>query len=95
MAIFYFVFGCGDLIAISTEQRGMDMKKKQIANFVMVMLILVIAAAGILTVGSIRGWFDRDGGEAAVLTDLRGILTMERDGVAYQVDADTLLRQGD
>lgn len=66
-----------------------------VANFVMVMLILVIAAAGILTVGSIRGWFDRDGGEAAVLTDLRGILTMERDGVAYQVDADTLLRQGD
>ena len=71
------------------------MKKKIIANIVMVTIIVVIAAAGILTAGHIQGWFDSDNGESAVLTQLRGIITMERDGIAYTAEVDTVLRSGD
>ena len=34
------------------------MKKKQIANLIMVAVILLIVAGGVLGVGYIRGWFD-------------------------------------
>ena len=44
------------------------MKKKQIANIVMVAVILVIAAAGILTVGCLQGWFDQAREGDAVLS---------------------------
>ena len=71
------------------------MKKKQIANIVMAAIILMIAAVGILTVGHIQGWFDNDDGDAAVLTQIRGIITMEREGVAYTAGSETVLRQGD
>ena len=43
------------------------MKRRKLANGIMVLLILVIGAAGVLTAGFIRGWFDRDT-EAATLT---------------------------
>ena len=36
------------------------MKRRKLANGIMVLLILVIGAAGVLTAGFIRGWFDRD-----------------------------------
>lgn len=71
------------------------MKKKQIANLIMVAIILVIVAAGVLTVGHIRGWFDTDDGTYAVLRDLRGVIHLERDGVSYPVENETVLRAGD
>ena len=71
------------------------MKKQTILNIVMVCLIIAIVAGGVLTVGSIQGWFDRADGSAAVLSDIRGIATMERDGVAYQAQNGTVLRTGD
>ena len=43
----------------------------------MVILILVIAAAGVLTAGFIRGWFDHDA-QAATLREIRGVVTMQR-----------------
>lgn len=70
------------------------MKRRKLANGIMVLLILVIGAAGVLTAGFIRGWFDRDT-EAATLTELRGVVTMKRDGVAYPVEPNTILRRGD
>ena len=66
------------------------MKRRKLANGIMVLLILVIGAAGVLTAGFIRGWFDRDT-EAATLTELRGVVTMKRDGVAYPVEPNTCL----
>ena len=33
--------------------------KKRLLNIIMVLLILVIAASGVLTVGKIQGWFDK------------------------------------
>lgn len=70
------------------------MKKRKVANLIMVILILVIAAAGVLTAGFIRGWFDHDA-QAATLREIRGVVTMQRGGVAYSVDSDTVLRKGD
>ena len=70
------------------------MKKRKVANLIMVILILVIAAAGVLTAGFIRGWFDHDA-QAATLREIRGVVTMQRGGVAYPVDSDTVLRKGD
>lgn len=71
------------------------MKKKQIANLVMVLVILAIVVAGVLTVGHVRGWFDKDNGTYAVLQDIRGIIYLERDGVSYPVEKETVLRDGD
>ncbi len=70
------------------------MKRKQLANIVMIVAILVIAAAGILTVGHIQGWFD-DPSAGCVMTDIRGIVTLQRDGVAFPVSSQTVLRPGD
>lgn len=71
------------------------MKKKTIANLVMAAIILVIAAAGLLAVGHIRGWFDKPTEDTALLTAFRGIITLEREGVAYRAAEDTVLRAGD
>ena len=70
------------------------MKKKKFANFIMVAVIIAIAAAGILVVGSIQGWF---GGEenAALVTEVRGIVNITRDGVTYSLEGNTALRSGD
>lgn len=70
------------------------MKKKKIANLIMVVIIVLIAAAGILGAGHILGWFDRSEA-AAVLTDIRGLIAIERSGVSYTVGDDLQLRQGD
>ena len=71
------------------------MKKRQIANLVMVAVIAVIVVAGVLGVGHIQGWFDTDDGTQAVLCDIAGIIDLERDGVSYPVTGDTVLRKGD
>ena len=71
------------------------MRKKQIANIIMIALIGVIVAAGMLGVGYIRGWFDAHDGTSAVLSDSRGIVLIEREGVSYPAEKDTVLRAGD
>lgn len=71
------------------------MKKKTIANLIMVAIILVIVAAGVLGVGCIRGWFDSDDGSYAILSEIRGIVNIEREGVSYPVENGTVLRSGD
>ena len=71
------------------------MKKKKIANLIMVAVILLIAAGGVLGVGYIRGWFDPVSENIACLTDLQGTVNMERSGVIYPVEEDTVLRAGD
>lgn len=70
------------------------MKNRKLSNLVMVAVILVIVVAGILTVGSLRGWFDGSG-DQAVLTEIRGIVHLERSGVAFPAEKDTPLRSGD
>lgn len=71
------------------------MKKKTMANLVMVAIILVIAAAGVLGVGYIQGWFDSNDGTQATLRNIVGVINLERNGVSYPVSEDTVLRKGD
>lgn len=71
------------------------MKKKQIANLIMVAMIVIVVAAGVLGVGYIQGWFDKLDMETAFLTDFRGIVNLERQGVVYPLEQDTVLRSGD
>ncbi len=71
------------------------MKKKQLANLIMVAIICVIAAAGVLTVGHIQGWFDKADSSQAVITDIRGVVNLQRDGVIFPAEDDTVLRSGD
>ena len=71
------------------------MKKKTAANLIMVAIIVVIAVAGVLGVGWYQGWFDSQDGSAAVLSDFRGVITMERGGVAFRAEKNTVLREGD
>ncbi len=70
------------------------MKKKTIANLIMVAIIVLVVGAGVLTVGFIQGWFDSADG-TAVLRETTGVVRMERDGVSYAVEKDTVLRSGD
>ncbi len=71
------------------------MKKKTIANAVMVMIIALIVASGVLIAGNTLGWFDSPNSETAMLTDIRGIVHMHRDGVVYTVEKSVNLRPGD
>ena len=71
------------------------MKKRKIANLIMVAIIVAVAVSGILGVGHIKGWFDKADENVAVLTDFRGIITLQRDGVAYATTDETVLRNGD
>lgn len=71
------------------------MKKKTIANTIMVAIIAVIIAAGVLTVGHIQGWFDKADAGTAVLSDIQGVVRLQRDGVSYTVEKDIVLRAGD
>ena len=71
------------------------MKKKQIANLIMIAVILVIALFGALGVGYIRGWFDTNDGTSAVLAACRGVVLLEREGVSCPAESGTVLRTGD
>ena len=71
------------------------MKKKTIANIGMVLAIIAIVLSGIFAVGYIKGWFDKQDDSVALLTNYRGIITVEREGVAYTAKEDTSLRAGD
>ena len=71
------------------------MKKKQIANLIMVAVILLIVAGGVLGVGYIRGWFDTESENIACLTQIQGTVNLERSGVIYPVAEDTVLHGGD
>ena len=71
------------------------MKKKQIANLIMVAVILLIVAGGVLGGGYIRGWFDTASETIACLTQIQGTVNLERSGVIYPVAEDTVLHGGD
>ena len=71
------------------------MKKRKIANLIMVAIIVAVAVSGVLGVGHIKGWFDKADENVALLTDFKGIITLQRDGVAYATTDETVLRKGD
>ena len=71
------------------------MKKKLFANIVMVLIIVAIFMAGVFTVGHIKGWFDTQTDSNALLSEYRGNITVERDGIAFIAKEDIVLRKGD
>lgn len=69
-------------------------KKQRIQNLAMAVIILLIATVGFFAVGSVKGWFS-DAENAAVSRDVFGIVTIERSGVRYPLENETILRSGD
>lgn len=69
--------------------------KKRLFNILMVLLIFVIAASGVFTIGKIQGWFERP--EEAVMTSgtIKGIANIERKGIGYTLNSGTALYAAD
>lgn len=70
-------------------------KKKKVLNILMVATIVLIAVCGVMTVGSVKGWFENGSGSYAAADDISGIVDIERKGVSYSLDEETALRDGD
>ena len=74
------------------------MKKKKILNIVMVLAIIVIMISGVMIVKSIKGSSLIGGtieSTSLVLNDKIGMVTIERNGIAYEVDSHSIIKNGD
>ena len=69
--------------------------KKRLSNVIMVVLILVIAVSGVLTVGKIQGWFEDEEQTVMVSNKVKGVANIERNGIGYTLNSDTGLQSGD
>ena len=69
--------------------------KKRLLNMIMVLLIFVIAASGVLTVGKIQGWFDKTEDTYATSGQTMGTVNIQRNGIGYTLSADSALQSGD
>lgn len=69
--------------------------KKRLLNGIMVVLILVIAASGIVTVGKLRGWFEDTKESAFVSGEIKGNVNIERKGIGYSLESDIPLQDED
>lgn len=81
-------------------------KKKKLYNILMIAVICVIALSCVMIAGNLKGWFDDSpsavSGSSAVAaaTQIRtaeksGTVSVERSGVAYSLEDDNVLRDGD
>lgn len=73
------------------------MKKKLVLNICMVLTVLLVTVCGIMTVGSIMGWFDGGTEEELPMTvsEKNGIAMIERSGIAYELSTGTAIRPED
>ena len=71
------------------------MKKKKILNLIMVVVIILTAFCGVMAVGSLKGWFDKEQDNYLKVTGKTGIVTIERSGIAYEIQDDLLLHNTD
>ena len=70
-------------------------RKKRLLNAVMVILILVIAACGVLAAGSIRGWFDTGTESWITSGHISGVASIERNGIGYSLQDGQGIKDGD
>lgn len=70
-------------------------RKKRLMNAVMVILILVIAACGVLAAGSIRGWFDTGTESWITSGHVSGVVSIERNGIGYSLQDGQGIKDGD
>lgn len=69
--------------------------KKKLLNGIMVLLILVIFASGIITVGMIQGWFGGKADPIIMSSKVKGVVNIERNGIGYTLKSDTAINSGD
>ena len=70
-------------------------KNRKIFNFIMLAVIAVIFAAVIFAVGNTKGWFSASDGQSAVCTDKVGVVTIERNGVSFDLGKNVELKEND
>lgn len=70
-------------------------RKKRLLNAVMVILILIIAACGVLAAGSIRGWFDKGTESWITSGHISGVVSIERNGIGYSLQDGQGIKSGD
>lgn len=70
-------------------------RKKRLLNAVMVILILIIAACGVLAAGSIRGWFDAGTESWITSGHISGVASIERNGIGYSLQDGQGIKEGD
>ncbi len=69
------------------------MKKRKLLNLGMVIISIFIVLCGLVTALSIKGWFQEK--EALSVSQKKGIVTLERSGLACQMKAGNAIRAGD
>ncbi len=74
-----------------------SLKKKKLLNLIMVVAIVAIIAAGVLSVGSLQGWFDKPENKQLVFvsSDKLGSVSIERAGISYSLRNGVHIRDGD
>ena len=70
------------------------MSRKRRSNIIMIAVIAVVLAAGVFAAGKILGWFGKPA-DAAVLADVKGLVSVERGGVAVNAEKGMALAKGD
>ena len=69
--------------------------KSKVFNSIMVLLIGLVIVSGVMIVGNVRGWFGSgEYANNASASSTVGIVTIERDGIAYSID-ESILRDED
>ena len=72
------------------------MKKKNIYNIILAVLILAFLAGSIMIAGDLRGWFSKDdNNETAAAIEAKGSVSIERRGVGFGINTEMLLGDGD
>lgn len=69
--------------------------KKRLLNGIMILMLIVLAATGVLVAGNIQGWFGRSKETVITSGTIKGVADMERKGIGYMVDSDTVFQKGD
>ncbi len=76
------------------------LSKNKIYNSIMAIAIMLMVVAGVMVVGNLRGWFgDANSyainGENVSCSEKIGAVSLERDGVSYELKENDVLRDGD
>lgn len=70
-------------------------KNKRLFNIIMVAVIIVLAAAATVAVGSVKGWFADEEGAYGKAQEVSGIVSVERGGASLELSSGDMLMAGD
>lgn len=69
--------------------------KRKWFNVIMVLLIMIIAGSGLVTVGMVQGWFVHEETVPLICGKTKGVVNIERKGIGYTLKKDTPMAEGD